>query len=72
MVNPDKVRLVEVNLRCASDAIERALDGLFRLHVGMDSVPYITDQLERANEDFLIAVREWAAFIDATAAGKVA
>jgi hypothetical protein len=59
MVNTDKVRVVQTYLRTAADAIQRALDVMPALKGNESHAVYITDQLERANEDFLLAAREW-------------
>ncbi len=60
MVNADKIRLVGTYLRTTVDAIQRALDVLPALVNCREHGVYITEQLERANEDFMLAVREWA------------
>ncbi len=59
MVNADKIRLVEHYLRSAVDAIQRALDVTPALRQCREHGVYITEQLERANEDFTLACREW-------------
>lgn len=59
MVNSDKVRTI-VHFICTTvDALHRAHDALMRKRFDEPDCAYITQQLDRANDDFLFAVREW-------------
>ncbi len=70
MVNSDKVRVLTHYVRLTADALQRALDAIERRRFDQPDCEYITDQLDRANEDFLMLVHEWSRVNDQAVAGK--